>query len=308
MDYKDYYKVLGVDRNADETDIKRAYRKLALQYHPDKNPGDKQAEETFKEINEAHEVLGDPTKRQKYDQLGASYQAWERTGGRAGGFDWSQWAGGAPGGVHVDMGDLGDILGSGFSDFFTSIFGGSPSQGTRGFGQRRTRGRDIEQSVSISLMESFLGTARIFEHNDRRFEVKIPTGARTGTKVRIAGKGQHGATGPGNLYLKIQVEPDNRFVRDGDNLHNEVEVDLYTAVLGGEGLVITPKGPVILTVPPGSQPGQVFRLKNRGMPKLRDPKSFGDLYATLKVSIPEDISSQERDLFEQLAQLRPDGA
>jgi curved DNA-binding protein len=308
MDYKDYYKVLGVERNADENEIKRTYRKLALQFHPDKNPGDKQAEEHFKEINEAYEVLGDPTKRQKYDQLGASYKAWERTGGRPGGFDWSQWTGGAPGGVNVEMGDLGDIFGSGFSDFFTSIFGGAPAQGTRGFGQRRTRGRNIEQAVSISLMEAFLGSARIFEHDGRRFEVKIPAGAKTGTKVRIAGKGQQGAAGPGDLYLRIQIESDNRFERNGDNLHTEVEVDLYTAVLGGEGLVTTLKGPVILTIPEGSQPGQVFRLKDRGMPKMRSPDSFGDLYATLKVSLPESISSQERDLFNQLANLRPDGA
>lgn len=308
MDYKDYYKILGVDRNADEDEIKRTYRKLALKYHPDKNPGDKQAEERFKEINEAYEVLGDPTKRQKYDQLGASYKAWERTGGRTGGFDWSQWTGGAPGGVHVEMGDLGDLFGAGFSDFFNSIFGGARTQTAGGFGQRQTRGRDIEQAVSISLMEAYHGTARIFEHNGRRFEVKIPAGARTGTKVRIAGKGQQGSAGPGDLYLKVQVESDYRFKRDGDHLHTEVEVDLYTAVLGGEGLVTTPKGPVILTIPEGSQPGQVFRLKDRGMPKLRSPNSFGDLYATLKVTVPEELSPQERELFEQLASLRPEGA
>ena len=308
MNYKDYYKILGVERSADEKDIKRAYRKLALQYHPDKNPGNNEAEEHFKEINEAYEVLGDSTKRQKYDQLGSSYKAWERTGGAPGGFDWSQWTGGAPGGVHVEMGDLGDLFGSGFSDFFNSIFGGSPAQGTRGFGQRRIRGRDIEQPVSISLTEAFLGTARILEHNGSRLEVTIPKGAQTGTKVRIAGKGQQGPAGPGDLYLKIRVESDPRFVRDGDNLKTEVEVDLYTAVLGGEGLVSTPKGPVILTIPAGSQPSQIFRLKHRGMPKMRNPQSFGDLYATLKVSLPEHLSSEELDLFEQLARLRPDGA
>ena len=156
-------------------------------------------------------------------------------------------------------------------------------------------------------MEAYHGTARIFEHTGRRFEVKIPAGAQTGTKVRIAGKGQQGAAGPGDLYLKVQVEGDIRFERDGDNLHTDVEVGIYTAVLGGEGLVTTPKGPVILTIPEGSQPGQVFRLKNRGMPKMRNPDSFGDLYATLKVSLPEDLSSQERELFKQLAGLRPDG-
>lgn len=307
MDYKDYYKILGVDRSAGEDEIKRVYRKLALQYHPDKNPGDKEAEERFKEINEAYEVLGDPTKRQKYDQLGASYKAWERTG-RAGGFDWSQWTSGSPSGGYVDMGDLGDLFGSGFSDFFNNIFGGGATRGTTGFGQRQTRGRDIEQAVAISLMEAYHGTARIFEHDGRRFEVTIPAGARTGTKVRITGKGHQGSAGPGDLYLKVKVESDYRFERDGDNLHTEVEVDLYTALLGGEGLVTTPKGPVILTIPEGSQPGQVFRLKDRGMPNLRSPNTFGDLYAKLKVSIPEKLSAEERELFEQLARLRPDAA
>jgi curved DNA-binding protein len=306
MDYKDYYKVLGVERSADEDEIKRVYRKLALQYHPDKNPGDKGAEERFKEINEAYEVLGDPTKRQKYDQLGSSYKAWERTGGRAGGFDWSQWTGASPGGVHVEMGDLGDLFGSGFSDFFNNIFGGAPTRGTSGFGQRQTRGRDIEQAVAISLMEAYHGTARIFEYDGRRFEVIIPAGARTGTKVRIAGKGHQGSAGPGDLYLKVKVESDYRFERVGDNLLTDVEVDLYTALLGGEGLVTTPKGPVVLTIPEGSQPGQVFRLQDRGMPKMRSPNSFGDLLAKLKVSIPEKLTAEERDLFEQLARLRPD--
>jgi curved DNA-binding protein len=298
MDYKDYYETLGVDRSADAAAIKHAYRQLALKFHPDKNPGDDKAEDRFKEINEAYEVLGDPTKRQKYDQLGASYHEWERRGGAPGGFDWSNWSSGS----RVDVGDLGDLFGGGFSDFFTSIFG-TPQEAS-GFGQRRTKGQDIEQPVSIGLTEAFLGTTRTFQHNDSRLEVTIPPGTKTGTKVRLAGKGHQGSAGPGDLYLKIKVESDPRFERRDDHLYTEVEVDLYTAVLGGEGLVTTMNRPVILTIPPGSQPGQVFRLKNRGMPKMRDSGSSGDLFATLKVLLPEKLSDEETELFKKLASLR----
>jgi curved DNA-binding protein len=304
MEYKDYYKILGVDRNADDKDIKRAYRLLALKYHPDKNPGDKQAEERFKEINEAYEVLGDPEKRRKYNQLGESYRAWERMGGRPGGFDWSQWTQGAPGGMHVEFGDLGDLFGSGFSDFFNSVFGGVPGQQRGGFGRAQTRGRDIEQPVSISLTEAFHGTLRVLQHDGRRLEIKIPPGAKTGTKVRISGKGQPGSAGPGDLFLNVKVENDPRFERKEDNLYSEIEVDLYTAVLGGEEIIPTLSGPVILTIPPGSQNGQTFRLKNRGMPKIRNPKSFGDLYAKIKVMIPDNLSHEEKELFKRLAALR----
>ncbi|NIM95152.1 MAG: DnaJ domain-containing protein [Anaerolineales bacterium] len=304
MEYKDYYKILGVDRNADEDEIKRAYRKLALQYHPDKNPDNAQAEEKFKEINEAYEVLGDATKRSKYDQLGESYHAWERTGGRPGGFDWSQWMRGTPGGVHVEVDDLEDLFGTGFSDFFNAIFGGMPGQRPGGYTRRQTKGRDIEQPVIISLLEAYRGTKRILQLDGRRLEVKIPAGAKTGTKVRLSGKGQPGTGGPGDLYLRVQVEEDPRFKREEDNLRTEVEVDLYTAVLGGEGLVPTPAGPVILTIPSGSQPGQTFRLKKKGMPKMRSPNAFGDLYAKLKVSLPENLTDEERDLFERLASIR----
>ena len=305
MEYKDYYKVLGVDRNADDAEIKRVYRQLALKYHPDKNPGDKQSEERFKEINEAYEVLGDPEKRRKYNQLGASYRAWERTGSRPGGFDWSQWTQGAPGGTRVEFGDLGDLFGSSFSDFFNSIFGGVPGQQPGGYGRAQVRGRDLEQPVSISLTEAHHGTARILQHNRRKLEVKIPPGAKTGTKIRIMGKGQQASGGPGDLFLKVKVENDPRFERKNDNLYTEIDVDLYIAVLGGEEIVPTLAGPVILTIPPGSQQGQSFRLRNRGMPIIRNPQSFGDLFVKIEIIIPENLSPEEQDLFKRLAALRP---
>ncbi len=305
MEYKDYYKILGVDRNASEKEIKRAYRKLAMKYHPDKNPGDKQAEERFKEINEAYEVLSDPEKRAKYDQLGASYRAWQQRGA-PGGFDWSQWVSGAPGGVRVEFGDLDDLFGGGFSEFFNSIFGGMTGRPQRRepYVRTRGRGRDIEQPISISLAEAFHGTSRVLQVDGRRIEVKIPAGAKTGTRVRIPGHGEAGAAQAGDLFLRVKVEEDPRFRRQGDDLYTEATVDLYTAVLGGEVRVDTLSGPVVLTIPPGSQPGRKFRLRGRGMPKLRNPSQHGDLYVTLKVEIPRKLSAEERALFQKLASLR----
>ena len=302
MDYKDYYKLLGVDRSASESDIKRAYRKLALQFHPDKNPGDSQAEERFKEINEAYEVLGDPAKRARFDQLGSSYRAWERMGGAPGGFDWSQWTAGRPGRVHVEMGDLGDLFGSGgFSDFFNAIFGGMMSQA--GPARTAARGRDLDHSVRLTLAEAFKGTTRTLDRNGKRLEVKIPPGAATGTRIRIAGQGERSSGASGDLFLIVEVDP-SPFERREDDLHIDISTDLYTAVLGGQLEVPTPAGPVMLSVPAGSQPGQTFRLKGRGMPNLRAPSRHGDLFARLKVLLPSKLSPEDKALFEKLANSR----
>jgi curved DNA-binding protein len=296
MDYKDYYQVLGVSRNADEKEIKSAYRKLALKYHPDKNPD---SEEHFKEINEAYEVLGDPEKRSKYDRLGSSYRTWERAGRAPGGFDWSQWSTGAPGGVRVEMGDFGDLFGGGgFSDFFNAIFGmGAQSQ-------PRSRGRDLVQPITISLVEAYSGTTRTFSRNGRKLEVNIPAGAKTGTRVRVSGEGERSAGRPGDLYLKVRVQDMPGIERRGDDLHMEVETDLYTAILGGEVEVNTLGGPVMLKIPAGSQPGRTFRLRGRGMPNLRNPTQHGDLLAKLNITLPKKLSKEERKLFEQLSKLR----
>lgn len=318
MEYKDYYKILGVDRDADEKDIKRAYRQLALKYHPDKNPDDQTAEERFKEINEAYEVLGDADKRAKYDQLGSSYRQWERMDGR-GDFDWSQWAGGrgAPGGVRVEFGDLGEMFGGGFSDFFNAIFGGAPP-GAAGFGGARSRaggfggrqaagqrmrGRDLRQSISITLDEAYHGTSRVVRRNGHDLEVSIPPGARNGTKVRLSGQGEAASGQAGDLYLVVNVESHSQFRRDGNDLHTDIEVDLYTAVLGGEVRVPTMAGAVMLTIPAGSQPGQQFRLRGKGMPHLKDPNRHGDLFAHLQIDIPAQLTEEERQLFEKLADL-----
>ena len=310
MEYKDYYKVLGVDRAASDEEIKKTYRKLALKYHPDKNPDNPEAEAKFKDINEAYEVLGDTKKRAKYDQLGSSYRAWERTGRDPGNFDWSQWSSGYPGGgsVRVEVGDLGDIFGGGgFSDFFNSIFGGAGAQGAGGFGRRARparRGRDIEQPIAISLSEAYSGTEQVIQRDGSRLEVTIPPGSRTGTRVRVSGKGEPGSAGSGDLYLRVNVEDDPRFERQRDDLHTQVSVDLYTAVLGGEVKVPTLSGDVLLTIPAGSQPGQTFRLKGRGMPRRHESSKTGDLYAELELESPEDLNARARELFEELANLK----
>jgi curved DNA-binding protein len=314
MEYKDYYKTLGVDRKASEEDIKRAYRKLALQYHPDRNPGDTKAEERFKEINEAYQVLSDPAKRARYDQLGESYTRWQQRGAPQGGFNWEEWATASPGqggNVRVEYGDLSDLFeGGGFSEFFQRIFGGRPDVGPtytrRGPSARQqapAQKPSYEQQITISLQEAFQGSTRRIEVDGRRLEVKTPPGARTGTKVRVADAVTTPEGQKGDLYLVLQVADDPRFERKGDDLYTEVPMDLYTAVLGGEVTVTTMNGNVVLTIPAGTQPAQTFRLAGRGMPQLRNPQKRGDLYVRARVNVPRKLSDRERELFEELAQL-----
>ena len=316
MEYKDYYQSLGVSRDADEKEIKRAFRRLARQHHPDVNPGDAGAEERFKEINEAYEVLSDPEKRGKYDQLGSELYRWQQAGGRPGDFDWGRWATGAPGGqgqrVYVRYGtpeDLGDLFGGGnpFSDFFSQIFGGMGAGGgaTPGgfeYRVRPQRGRDYEQEVEVSLRDAYQGTTRTFQKDGRRLEVKIPPGARTGTRVHMAGEGGPGTAGgeTGDLYLNVKVSSDPQFERRGDDLHVTVPVDLYTLILGGQTQVPTLSGPVMLTIPAGMQNGRVFRLRGKGLPHLRQPEQHGDLYARVDVRLPAHLPLRQRELFEEL--------
>jgi curved DNA-binding protein len=319
MEYQDYYKTLGVERNASPEELKRAYRKLAMKYHPDRNLGDKSLEEKFKQINEAYEVLKDPQKRARYDQLGESYNNWQQTSGGSGNFNWDDWFGqqqaasaygGSPrGGTRVEMGDLNDFFGggTGFSDFFNMLFGGSGGMSGTGGGSVRTQTRaarphNYEQLVHISLMEAFHGTERTLTvDGQQRLQVKIPPGAKTGTKVRMAGAIASSGR-KDDIYLSIEVDPDPNYERDGDDLYTDVSIDLYTAVLGGQTTVQTPAGQVTLTIPAGTQPGQKIRLSGRGMPHLRSPQTAGDLYARIKVTLPRHLNEKQRTLFEQLRQ------
>ena len=314
MDYKDYYKILGVERKASADDIKKTYRKLAMKHHPDRNPGDKAAEEKFKEINEAYQVLSDKDKRARYDQLGASYNQWQKTGG-TGNFNWDDWFSAAPGGggVRVEVGDLGDMFGSAYSDFFNAIFGGMGGIGTQT--RRRTTNvrprqqeyvqpQTYEQPVTISFWEAYHGAERVLHIDGRKVTAKIPPGAKTGTKVRIPGVGPNGPDGrQADVYLKISVADDPRFERHGDDLYTNVKLDLFTAALGGKAKTETPSGSVMLTIPAGTQQDQVFRLAGRGMPKMRSPQSFGDLYARIKVEIPRNLTPEKERLFEELQKL-----
>lgn len=305
MDYKDYYKILGVERAASADDIRKAYRKLALQHHPDRNPGDKQAEERFKDINEAYQVLSDAQKRARYDQLGSAYSNWQQGGGQPGDFDWSQWFGGqpgsagGPGGVRVEYGDLNDLFGEGgFSDFFRSIFGG-PGRAQTSTRQRRAPAA-YQTPVSISLDEAYRGTMRALEGDGRQVKIRIPAGVKTGSKVRAAGAGPDGS----DLYLIVEVTDDARFERDGDDLRTTAAIGLFTAALGGEASVETLEGTVTLKIPAGTQPEQVFRLAGRGMPRLKSAQSKGDLFVRVKVRIPRDLTDEQKALLEQAARLK----
>jgi curved DNA-binding protein len=295
MEYKDYYQILGVARAASADDIKGAYRKLAMQYHPDRNPGDKQAEERFKEINEAYQVLSDPKKRARYDQLGESYSQWQQNG-TPGNFNWGQWTA-QPGVQEINF---DDIFGEGaFSDFFRSIFGGmSSGQAARGRAGRAAPA--VQQPVTISLKEAFSGTTRTLQTGSRHIEVKLPAGARQGTKIRVPGAGPAGADGrPSDLYLLLEVADDPAFERDGNDLHTQITIDVFKAILGGEVEIKTLAGKVVLTIPPGTQPDQVFRLAGRGMPLLKEPGVKGDLFVLVKVQIPKGLNARQKSLLEQ---------
>ena len=300
MEYKDYYKILGLERSASSDDVRTAYRKLAKQYHPDRNPGNKQSEEKFKEINEAYQVLSDKEKRARYDQLGSAYSNWEqRGGGQQGDFDWSQWFGGQPGssgGTRVEYGDLNDLFGgeSAFSDFFRSIFGGGGGTQTAARGRARPA---YQQPVTISLDEVYHGTSRSLRTDGRQLEVRIPAGVKTGSKVRAAGAGPDGS----DLYLIVDVSEDDRFERDGDDLHTSASVDVFTAMLGGEAEVETFEGKVKLKIPAGTQSEQVFRLSGRGLPRLKSAQTKGDLFVKVKVKIPKKLSPKQRSLLEEAA-------
>ena len=330
MEFKDYYSTLGVAKTATEKEIKQAYRKLARKHHPDVNPGDKSAEAKFKEINEAYEVLGDPPKRKKYDELGSNWRMYEQAGAGAnagagaGGWNINFGGGGQGGGFRtMTEEEMREMFGDAdpFSDFFHTFFGGGggPGEDVRGGARRSTpqgrgraarQGRDVEHELELGLEDAYHGAMRrlsmTHDGQARTVDVRIPPGVGEGSRVRIAGDGEHGIGGAksGDLYLRIRQTPHPKFERKGRDLYTHVSVPLTTAVLGGEAEIQTLSGkPVRLKIPPATQNGQVFRLKGHGMPAVGKPEEHGDLYVTVDVELPRSLTAEQRKHFEELQKL-----
>jgi DnaJ-class molecular chaperone len=328
VEFKDYYATLGVPKTATDKELKAAYRKLARKHHPDVNPGDPGAELKFKELNEAYEVLGDPGKRRKYDELGANWKHYEQAqaqgagpgspfGGGFGGGAWNINMGGPGGHRTMSQEEVEEMFGGGdpFSDFFTTFFGGGAAPGAdqhrRTHRPRHRKGRDLEHAVDLTLEEAFSGTMRrVAIQQDgaaRTIEVRIPAGVKDGARVRSAGQGESGAHGgsSGDLYLRVRVLPHATFERRGQDLHTKAAVPLTTAVLGGEVAVPTITGSTLrLKVPELTQNGQVFRLRGHGMPAVGKPAERGDLYATAEIAMPKTLTERERELYRELGKLK----
>lgn len=319
MEFKDYYAVLGVDKKATQDEISKAFRKLAKKYHPDKNPGNKEAEDKFKEISEANEVLSDPEKRKKYDQIGANWNAYQNAGGAqgAGGGDWFRqynWTGqsGADSGHGYGSGNFGDMFGDlgGFSDFFQAFMGGAFGGGTAQKKSSRTqprKGSDYEGVLSISLEEAIHGTERQFTIDGRTIKVKIQPGMEEGKKLRLKNQGAESRYGgeKGDLYLTIKYEKHPFFEKKDDDLYYPLDVDLYTAILGGKKEIRTIDGKRInVKIPPESNNDTLLRISGMGMKKSGSSSERGDMFVQIKIIIPKNLSEKEKQLFKQLAELR----
>lgn len=297
MEYKDYYKILGVDRNATADEIRKAYRKLAVKYHPDKNKDDKKAEEKFKEVNEANEVLSDPGKRKQYDAYGESWK-YAQTNGGVGGYGNPEQGGSR----QRPTGEFGDIFGNGgnFSDFFESLFGQQA-----GRGRKTGKGQDYNADMHITLEEAYNGTERLIttEHSPQPLRIRLKPGIGHEQTIRLREKGGPGAGGgpDGDILITILISDHEKFGRKGDDLYVKVPVDIYTAVLGGKITVATLKGDIKVDIPARTDNGKTLRLKGLGMPVYNRPGEFGNLYVEAELHLPAHISQKEIELFQQLA-------
>lgn len=299
MAYIDYYKILGISKTASQEDVKKAYRKLARKYHPDLNPNDKEAEKRFKEINEANEVLSNPENREKYDKYGENWkhgEEYEKAQQYQRSSQGSAYGGGFSG---ADFGE-----GEDFSDFFQSMFGGGGGFGrsTRGSSSGKFKGQDIHGELNLTLQDAATSHQQTFDINGRKVRITVPAGVYDGQQIKLKGHGSPGHNGGpnGDLYITFNIAPDSQFERIGDDLKTKVEVDLYTAVLGGDIMVKTLSGEVKLKVKPETQSGTTVRLKGKGFPVYKKEGSFGDLFVTYEVKIPTNLTEKQKELFQQL--------
>ncbi|MBA3665295.1 MAG: J domain-containing protein [Bacteroidetes bacterium] len=302
MDFIDYYKILELDKNATEADIKKAYRKLARKYHPDLNPNDTAAKKKFQQINEANEVLSDPEKRKKFDKYGKDWQhgdeyekARQQHQQNYGGYT-------QQGNSYSGSGNEED-----FSDFFESMFGGggASSFGGGARGNVRFKGQDLNADLRLDLKDVYTSQKQTLTVNGKNIRLTIPAGVENGQTIKITGHGGPGRNGGpnGDLYITFSVSNNTKFKREGNNLHSTEDIDLYTAVLGGQVTVNTFDGKVKLTVPPETQNGTRVKLKGKGFPVYRKEGQFGDLFITYHVKIPASLSVKEKELFKELSKL-----
>ena len=307
MKYKDYYKELGVGTTATPAEIKKAYRALANKYHPDKNTGDRRAEERFKAINEANEVLSDPVKRKKYDQFGADWKHYEEAGAQPGGFDWSKYASGRGGQAHRTAPHESDAIftDENVSDLFEMLFGYHSGQ-RQGRRSAARKGEDLRTETTLSLEEAYRGTTRLIQLDGQTIRVTINPGVADQQMLRIAGKGGTGAAGGpnGDLYLTVRMAPHPEYRRQENDLHGVLPVELYTAVLGGKTQIGTFKGNVTVDIPKGTPNGKELRLPGLGMPVYSRKNEFGNLLVKVEIRIPDRLNDQELELFRRLVALR----
>jgi len=301
MDYIDYYKILGVDKSASEADIKKAYRKLARQYHPDLNPNNEDAKKKFQQINEANEVLSDTEKRKKYDQYGKDWAHAEA-------FEKAQQQQQHSYQNYQDNTDFGSFGSEGdFSDFFSSMFGGAEMHERRN--RTQFRGQDINAEFHLDLKEAYTTHKQVFTVNGKNIRITIPAGIENEQTIKLAGLGGEGVNGGqnGDLYITFKISNSTAFKRRGNDLYIDVELPLYTAMLGGEQLVDTFDGKVKLKIAPETQNGTKVKLKGKGFPIYKQDGSFGDLYVTYQIKLPAHLTDKEKELFTELSKLRNNG-
>jgi curved DNA-binding protein len=300
MDFIDYYKVLGVDKSASEEDIKKAYRKLARKYHPDLNPNDKEANKRFQQVNEANEVLSDPEKRKKYDQYGKDWKHAEQ-------FEQARQSQqhASPGGGQWGQSFTGDFQEGDFSDFFESLFGGSARTGSRGR-QTRYRGQDVQAELQLNLTDAYRTHQQTFTVNGKKIRITIPAGVENGQTIKIANHGEPGINGGpnGDLYITFHIVNNTNFRRQDNDLFATVDIDLYSALLGGEITVDTLNGKIKLKVAPETQNGTKVRIKGKGFPVYKKENEYGDLIITYNIKLPTHLTEKQKELLRQLRDMQ----